>query len=104
MFDASGPATLKTSNGSVSFSGLLTGDHNQLNSSNGNLHLSIPADAAAIVDASTSNGRINCKLPRVSVTSESKTALKGQVGGAGESTVAVRLRTSNGSVTIDAAR
>lgn len=104
VFDASGTANLKTSNGNIRYSGMLTGMENKLSSSNGSIQLSISPKIPTYVTASTSNGRVNCKLPRVKTTAESKTALEALLGTEGDAQTSVQLSTSNGSVTIDVAR
>jgi len=103
VFDASGTVRLKTSNGNVRYSGVLAGMKNKLSSRNGSIQLSISPDIPTYVNASTNNGRVNCKLPRVNTTAESRTSLKSIIGSEGNSQTAVQLNTSNGSITVDAA-
>jgi DUF4097 and DUF4098 domain-containing protein YvlB len=71
----------------------------RLESTNGRITVALPRAISARVDASTTNGRINTDLP-ITTTRFEKTSLRGTIngGGGGE----VRLRTTNGSIDIQA--
>ena len=63
---------------------------------NGRIEVGVPANAAADIDASTTNGSISSDLP-VSTTRTSSNSLRGTINGGGTS---MRLRTTNGGITI----
>jgi hypothetical protein len=67
--------------------------------SNGAIHLTLPAGFCGQLDAKTTNGHVHSELP-VSVTQGSKRHLVGQIGEGGEATV--KLRTMNGSIQVKA--
>jgi DUF4097 and DUF4098 domain-containing protein YvlB len=67
--------------------------------SNGAIHVTLPAGFSGQLDAKTTNGRVHSELP-VSVTQRSKRHLVGQIGEGGEATV--KLRTLNGSIQVKA--
>jgi DUF4097 and DUF4098 domain-containing protein YvlB len=68
-----------------------------LSTTNGRIMVSLPRTIAARVDAGTTNGSITSDLP-VQTTAASKHSLRGTLNGGG--TAEVRLRTTNGSITI----
>ena len=88
----------ETSNGSVDFSGTLVGDLNRLRSSNGRIEVEIPADTAVRVEARTSNARITSSLPLVGDTSGDTWSATLNP----PATSTLDLRTSNGSIRINA--
>ncbi len=91
----------KSSNGSVVVSYLADAGKAvvvDLETSNGSVRFTGPAGMSAKVEASTSNGSVSTSLPITVVGKMSKTRLKGTIG-QGEG--CVRLRTSNGSISID---
>lgn len=100
----SGHVQLKTSNGKVSYSGRLTGNQNEITTSNGTIELELPLSQLSEVTARTSNGKISCDLPMTKVHEESKTSLHAVVGrGDGDHAAgSISIRTSNGSVKIGA--
>ncbi|HEX9984965.1 MAG TPA: DUF4097 family beta strand repeat-containing protein [Thermoanaerobaculia bacterium] len=71
-----------------------------LETTNGRISLTLPATFAADLDAATSNGSVTTDLP-VSTTRAGKDSLRGSINGGG---TALRLRTTNGSIEIKAAR
>ncbi|MEK6372789.1 MAG: DUF4097 family beta strand repeat-containing protein [Acidobacteriota bacterium] len=72
----------------------------RLSTTNGRISLSAPPTFAAHVDASTTNGSINTELP-ISTTKAGRHSLRGDINGGGPE---LRLRTTNGSIEILAAR
>lgn len=66
---------------------------------NGRIEVSLPGDLAANVDASTTNGSIKSDIP-VSTRSFDRNSLRGTLNGGG---TPVRLRTTNGGISIRAA-
>ncbi|UCF09872.1 MAG: hypothetical protein JSW65_07390, partial [Candidatus Bipolaricaulota bacterium] len=89
---------VETSNGGVYYTGVPSGEGNALRTSNGSITVRIPADAAIRFDASTSRGSIRTTLP-----------LSGDVEGDewsaalnAPATTTMSLRTSNGTIRIEA--
>jgi DUF4097 and DUF4098 domain-containing protein YvlB len=70
-----------------------------LSTTNGRITVALPRTIAARVDAGTVNGSISSDLP-VLASSSSKHSLRGTLNGGGNAEV--RLRTTNGSITITA--
>ena len=70
-----------------------------LETTNGRITVALPKALAARVDAETTNGRINTDLP-ITTTRFEKTSLRGTINGGGNA--AVKLRTTNGSIDIQA--
>lgn len=118
--DATGHIRAGTSNGKISASlglleegvfttsnGSITVDIREGNppvtakTSNGAIHMTLPAAFSGQLDAKTTNGRVHSELP-VSVSEGSKRRLVGQIGEGGET--AVKLRTLNGSIHLTAQR
>jgi hypothetical protein len=87
----------RTSNGSVSFTGSLAQGRSELTTSNGNIVVTLPANAQFAVDADTSNAKISSDF---AVTSQnfSDNRLLGTVGS--DPGVTLRLQTSNGPIEI----
>lgn len=71
----------------------------RLESTNGRITVALPKAISARVDAATTNGRINTDLP-ITTTRFEKTSLRGTINGGG--TADVKLRTTNGSIDIQA--
>ena len=84
-----------TSNGSIKISVREGNPPVTAKTSNGSIHIALPADLSGQLDAKTTNGRVRSELP-VSVTKSAKNCLAGQIGGGGETTI--KLRTLNGSI------
>lgn len=71
----------------------------RLESTNGRISVTLPRTISARVDAETTNGRINSDLP-ITTTKFEKTSIRGTInGGSGAD---VKLRTTNGSIDIQA--
>ncbi|MFC2083351.1 DUF4097 domain-containing protein [Candidatus Bipolaricaulota bacterium] len=96
--DVEASVDARTSNGRLDFSGILVGDNNDLRTSNGAIQVRIPADASITFDASTSIGSISTSLALVGDTQgrDWNAALNPPA------TQTLELRTSNGSIRIDA--
>jgi hypothetical protein len=76
-----GEFEVKTSNGDIDFRGEMTaGGMNQLTTSNGSVEVTLLGEPSVKLDATTSNGKIICKLPIVTTESEVN-RLVGVVGG-----------------------
>jgi hypothetical protein len=91
----------RTSNGSVHFSGSLAQGRSELRTSNGNIVLTLPASAQFVVDADTSNGKINSDFA-VTAQTFSDDQLHGTVGSDPGTTL--HLQTSNGPIEIRQSR
>jgi len=84
-----------TSNGSITV-GVRDGNAPlTAKTSNGSIHVALPANFSGQLDARTTNGRVRSELP-VSMAEGTKNRLVGQIGEGGET--AVKLRTLNGSI------
>ncbi len=70
----------------------------RLESTNGGLTVTLPKSMGARIDASTTNGSVRTDLP-VSTTELRHNALRGTINGGGAE---LRLRTTNGSISIEA--
>jgi DUF4097 and DUF4098 domain-containing protein YvlB len=89
----------RTSNGEISADVLLPGQGQCiLKTSNGAITLSIPAEGtSAMIEASTSNGKVEINGLDVTVTKMQKTEFNGKIGsGEGD----IELETSNGNITL----
>jgi DUF4097 and DUF4098 domain-containing protein YvlB len=112
--DAMGHVRVETSNGKIKASvgqlkeGVFSTSNGSINvkvregnapvtakTSNGSIHLALPADFDGQLDARTSHGRVHSELP-VSTTEGTRNRLVGQIGEGGETMV--KLRTLNGSI------
>lgn len=86
-----------TSNGGISFSGNLTaGGNNRLVTSNGNVVVELLGTPSVSLDASTSNGDVNCELPITATV----TGDEHLVGTIGDGEADLYIHTSNGNVAI----
>ena len=72
----------------------------RLETTNGGFALLAPRTLAARVDAANTNGSINTELP-ITTTQTGRHSLRGTINGGGAE---LRLRTTNGSIEIRAAR
>jgi hypothetical protein len=93
-----GSLDASTTNGSIKAElvRIAQGQPLHFETTNGRIDVSVPASAAADVDAVTTNGSISSDLP-VSTTRTSSNSLRGTINGGGTS---MRLRTTNGGITI----
>jgi RNA polymerase sigma factor (sigma-70 family) len=87
-----------TSNGAISFRGALSQGEYSLHTSNGNIVLAPPANAQFRFDAQTSLGTISNAFAKERPTSKMKNHLVGTVGE--NPSTSIRLRTSNGNITL----
>jgi DUF4097 and DUF4098 domain-containing protein YvlB len=84
-----------TSNGPLNFTGSLAQGRSELSTSNGSLVVTLPASAQFVVDADTSNAKINSDFAVTSQDS-SDNHLGGTVGN--DPGVTLRLETSNSPI------
>lgn len=95
--NAIGEFEIESSNGGIVFSGELTpGSRNRLETSNGRVQVELQGIPNVAVDASTSNGNVNSELP-ILITTMRKKELTGTIG---DGEADLRIRTSNGDITI----
>jgi hypothetical protein len=87
--------TAETSNAILTFSGSLAPGSNSFATSNANLALTFPGDAAFTIDGVTSNGRVQTDFPRLEV---SDTEIRGTAGIS--SVTVIRATTSNGDLSV----
>lgn len=95
----SGTVDASTTNGAIraELLSVTKGKPMRFSTTNGRITLAVPATFAAEIDADTTNGSINSQLP-VATRHMSRTSLRGTVNGGGAE---VRLRTTNGSISIE---
>jgi len=98
--DAAGPVELKTSDGDIelSLAQPIPMSRVTCTTSDGNIRLNLEETAAFTIAAKTSDGRVNIDLPGKYERDEKSKRVEGHVNGGGP---AVRLRTSDGSITIE---
>jgi DUF4097 and DUF4098 domain-containing protein YvlB len=97
-----GDLDAETTNGGINAEllSVTPGKSVRLETTNGGIHLAAPPSLAAEIDAENTNGSINTELP-VTSTHMGRHALRGTINGGGPE---LRLRTTNGSIEIRAAR
>ena len=96
---AAGEYKLETSNGQIRFDGELeNGSDNSFTTSNGSITAALGADPDVRLSAATSKGSIRCLRPLNAVDTQSKRRLEGTIG---DGQTSLRIRTSNGPITID---
>jgi Toastrack DUF4097 len=88
----------RTSNGNVEFQGALAEGDQVFETSNGSIHLQLPADQQFAIDASTSRGRVTSEFALAATSHKGKSHLAGVTGENPGTTI--RAETSNGSVEI----
>jgi len=90
---------LKTNNGKVNFTGSLNENEAQiLESSFGDIDLSIPSDSAFDIYLKTSFGEITSEMPVMITGNLSETEWKGTLNGGGET---LRAETNNGDISLE---
>lgn len=96
-----GDVDAETTNGSirVELAEVTPGKSIRMETTNGKITVTLPKSIAAHVDASTTNGSIRTDLP-VATTEVRRNTLRGSINGGG--TAELRLRTTNGSINIEA--
>ncbi len=87
----------RTSNGPINFTGSLAQGRSELDSSNSNIVVTLPAGAQFVVNADTSNGKISSDFA-ITAQDFSENHLSGSVGN--DPGVTLRLQTSNGPIQI----
>lgn len=106
MVRCTGPIEVSTSNGRVEFDGNLTGEDNQITTSNGSVQVMLGSGVLVDVTAETSNGKVDCSAEHAVLKADDD-YLKAIVGaGATKESVAVATLTigsSNGSIRIGTA-
>jgi len=88
----------RTSNGNVDFQGALAEGEQVFETSNGSIHLALPADQQFAIDASTSRGRVSNEFALAATSHKGKSHLVGVTGEKPGTTI--HAETSNGSVEI----
>lgn len=91
---------LKSSNGTVTYEGSLTGGENALHSSFGTIRVVLPADAAFSFDLETKFGDIHSDFPTQIEGTPDENHWRGTVGGGGD--VMLTASTDNGNITLEA--
>ncbi|HNR80526.1 MAG TPA: DUF4097 family beta strand repeat-containing protein [Mesotoga infera] len=91
--------SFRTSNSKVTVNSALPSQGTlELTSSNGQIVLFVPEDIRAYIDASTSNGRVDITGLSITVSSMSKTSIKGNLNNGSD--LDITLRTSNADIVI----
>ena len=111
---AKGSFDVETSNGRIEFDGeLVPGGDNRMATSNGSVEIKLQGTPSVKLDASTGNGSVTTKLPIRTTSLENNSSDSGfpfpwrfethenVVGTIGAGEVALLVRTSNGSVTVE---
>jgi hypothetical protein len=91
----------RTSNGSLKFSGSLAQGRSEMRTSNGNIVVTLPAGAQFVIDADTSNAKIDSDFA-VTAQTFADNQLRGTVGN--DPDVTLELHTSNGPIEIRQSR
>src|SRR6266852_1430425 len=101
LLRCSGDVDAETTNGHIraELAELTPGRSLRLETTNGGITVALPRAVAARVDASTTNGSIKTELP-VTTTEFKRSSLRGTLNGGGSAEL--RLRTTNGSINIEA--
>jgi DUF4097 and DUF4098 domain-containing protein YvlB len=95
-----GDVDAETTNGGIKaeLTDVNPGKSIRLETTNGRISVALPKSFAARIDASTTNGSVNTDLP-VTTTETGHHALRGMINGGGSAEL--RLRTTNGSISIE---
>jgi DUF4097 and DUF4098 domain-containing protein YvlB len=96
-----GNVEAETTNGHIraELADVTPGKSVRLETTNGGITVSLPKSIATRIDASTTNGSVTTDLP-VTITEVRRAALRGTINGG--SNAELRLRTTNGSIKIEA--
>ena len=96
-----GDVDAETTNGGIKaeLNEVTPGRSIRLETTNGRITVALPKSIAARIDASTTNGSVNSELP-VTTTELRNHALRGTINGGGAAEL--HLRTTNGSINIEA--
>lgn len=96
--DARGPVTARTSNGTVLLSGKLAAGDYDLETINGKVMVTLPANAQFRLDARTTLGVVSCGFNLSETDEKARKRLRGTVGKDPKATL--KLRTGNGRIEI----
>jgi DUF4097 and DUF4098 domain-containing protein YvlB len=98
-----GDIDAETTNGGITAEllSLNAGKTIRLETTNGGIHVRLPRSAALALDAANTNGSIETDLPVQATSSGRKHSLRGTINGGGSK---LRLRTTNGGITISASK
>jgi DUF4097 and DUF4098 domain-containing protein YvlB len=101
LIRCSGDVDAETTNGHIraELAEVTAGKSLRLETTNGGITVQVPRAVAAHVDASTTNGSVKTDLP-ITTTEFKRTSLRGTINGGGNAEL--RLRTTNGSIHIEA--
>jgi DUF4097 and DUF4098 domain-containing protein YvlB len=98
-----GSVSAKTSNGGITFAGSLEPEsQNSLRTSNGDVDVTLVNTSGVKLDAETRNGKISSELP-ITITGRSNDDRSNDdqlTGDIGDGSSSLRIRTSNGDITI----
>jgi hypothetical protein len=97
LTNVDGKISTETSGGSIRIS--MAGDNKGVyaHSSGGDIHISVKDNVKAMLEASTSGGRVRCELPITVKGDMDESQLRGMINGGGET---IRAETSGGDVKI----
>ena len=94
-----GEYKIETSNAQIRFDGeFYYGSENSLTTSNSAITASLGVDPDIRLSAATSNGTIRCLQPLSAIDTQSRRRIEATMG---EGKLSLKLRTSNGSITVD---
>jgi DUF4097 and DUF4098 domain-containing protein YvlB len=98
VVNCSGAVDASTTNGGIGVEllSVLSGKEMSFETTNGRITLSVPANLAADINASTTNGSVRSDLP-LTTSRFSRTSIRGTLNGGGPE---IRLRTTNGGIDI----
>jgi len=94
-----GSADASTTNGSVAveLSGMTSTGAMRLETTNGNIALTMPRDAHAVLEAETTNGRVGINYKLTTQGTTTSKSIRGTIGGGG---IRIELRTTNGNIDV----
>ncbi len=92
-----------TSNGRLTFTGQLASGAHEFETSNGDVELTLPPDAAFSLDARTTGAEVTSEFPVTGISGESRGTLAGTVGGSSPAT-SISVTTSNASIRLHRSR
>ena len=88
----------QTSNDSITFSGTLAPGEHTFATSNGDIGITLPGDAAFTFDGQTSNGSVRTEFAQLKTPTD--TSIAGQTGELATPPVSILARTSNGDLAV----
>jgi hypothetical protein len=99
LVQVAGGCNAVTTNGNITAELLSLGSQGcELHTTNGAIHISLPENVRADLEASTTNGNVTSALPLSVQGKISKQGMEGKINGGGPP---LKLRTTNGSITIE---